>query len=227
MVGKRTLLGVVTGVAVLGLGLNACSAAPDIEPTRAANATSSPSPESSSTTIDAETANPVSEQLVPTVLAGDLITTPEQFAALFEAGLGYYTYGDGSAVAVDLASPLPPDVTYDIQARLNAIPADDTTDNGSSAIRNFDAERAILSDTAMTGKGVITLRLRSMAVPHEDGSIGGMRWVATANTSSWWMQWERNRDVLRANVDAWITANGGTQEWAVFTAPGPLQGPDD
>ncbi|MCS0498925.1 hypothetical protein [Protaetiibacter mangrovi] len=135
--------------------------------------------------------------------------------------LYYYPLPDGRYVVTDPDEPLPALVTADIQARLDAIGVDTATDNGAAAIDNFEEEKSLQADVLGAGKSIVTLRLRSMAVPHDDGSVGGMRWVATAvKPAGWWMQWETDRDTLASNVAAWVSQNTTPGSWVVFVGPG-------
>lgn len=137
---------------------------------------------------------------------------------VWSEGATRYELADGSAIVTKPSLPLPQAVVTDVQRRLDAIAPDSATDNGTSAMRNFEAEQAIGSSLVLAGKNAVTIRHRRMAVPNPDGSLGGFRWVATGTQSGWWMQWETDRQTMADKVQQWIAANAAPNTWLAFVA---------
>lgn len=153
------------------------------------------------------------------------VISADQWSQVSEGeSLDYYPLSNGTWIVTDPARPLPDVVTADIQRRLDVIGVDES-DGQSPGYAKFQAERALEFDVQQAGKNIVTLRLRYMAVPYADGTSGGFRWVATSNQSGWWMQWDRERDALLGNVNAWVGANGAPGQWVVFVGPGAAESP--
>jgi hypothetical protein len=185
------------------------SAAPAAEP--GANPSASPAPDE----------DPPEGHAAEPLKPGDVIDWV-QLDRLSTTSYGYYLMRDGSLI---VTRPLPATITADIQARIDAIGPDDPSDNGTSANTNFQSEQVLHAIVRTAGKEIVTVRLRRMAVPNADGTSGGFRWVASGSQSGWWMQWERERDVMVDKVSTWIDANDSDDRWIVAVGPGDAISP--
>jgi hypothetical protein len=220
----RTVAAAIAIFSLAGCAASGSSAVVKPTPTSSAAATSEPTATPSAPTTKPSAA-PSSDAEPPEVQGpeplepGDVINW-EDLERLSSTSYAYYHMRDNSLVVTDPARPFPTTVTADIQARIDAIGPDDPSDNGTSAIVNFESERALHAIVENAGKEIVTVRLRRMAVPNEDGTSGGFRWVASGSQSGWWMQWERERDVMVGNVRTWIDANAADDSWIVAVGPG-------
>lgn len=222
----RTIAAAIAVISLAGCAADSSSA--DVEPTPASSEASMPSHSatpsatpSASPTPDAEP----SEVQAPEALEPGDVTDWGAIDRLSTTSYGYYQMRDNSLVVTDPARPLPATATADIQARIDAIGPDDPSDNGTSAMLNFESEQALHAIVRTAGKEIVTVRLRRMAVPNADGTSGGFRWVASSSQSGWWMQWEREREVLVGNVQSWIDANASDDGWIVAVGPGEAVSP--
>ena len=235
-------------VAMISLSLAGCSGVVSAigtnspEPVRTLDSPRSP-PASPSTTpvptaptdtdppVEPDESIPIEETEAPgetpePLVAGQVLGSAEDLARLSQHGLGYYYLADaGFSIATDPSSELPPEVSHDIQRRLDTIGVDISGDNGSAAMDQFSREQALAYDVSTTGKNLITVRLRYMAVPYEDRLPGGYRWVASSVVSGWWMQWDRSRDVVIDNARQWVSENDTDNRWVVFAGPGDAVSP--
>jgi hypothetical protein len=214
-------------VAIAVIALAGCAAggsSADVEPQPTTSVASTPDPSatpSATPTPDPDSSETqASEPLQP----GDVIDWGD-IDRLSTTSYGYYQMRDNSLVVTDPARPFPTTITADIQARIDAIGPDNPKDNGTSAITNFESEQALHVIVKIAGKDIVTVRLRRMAVPNADGTIGGFRWVASGSQYGWWMQWERERDAMVGNVNAWIDANASDDSWIVAVGPGDAVSP--
>ena len=215
----RTAAAAIAVISFAGCAAGGSSADVKATPTTSVATTTEPS---ASPTPDAE----LSEVRGPEALKpGDVIDWVA-IDRLSATSYGYYQMRDNSLVVTDPAQPLPATVTADIQARIDTIGPDDPSDNGTSAMLNFESEQALHAIVRTAGKEIVTVRLRRMAVPNADGTSGGFRWVASSSQSGWWMQWERERDAMVGNARTWIDTNASDDSWIVAVGPGEAVIPD-